>query len=52
MPPTHKFDRLALVLATAHNRTRGALRRMAERAMIDNAIDRALAVAWHNTGGL
>ena len=49
---THRYDRLSVVLVAAHGKLRGALKRMTERALIDNAIDRLLAGIWHNTGGL
>ena len=49
---THRYDRLNVVLTAAHSKLRGALKRMTERALIDNAIDRLLAGIWHNTGGL
>lgn len=48
---THRYDRLGVVLTAAHERLQGALKRMTERAMVDNAIDRLLVGIWHNTGG-
>ena len=50
--PTHRYDRLNVVLTAAHGKLRGALKRMTERAMVDNAIDRLLAGIWLDEGGL